>query len=82
MPDKASDLADRSSRPCQNTTHTVDMAAGVPEAAGAPVCSSGRAPRMAVVMACGYFLSRSSRRKILPTGVLGSSVNSITLGCL
>ena len=30
-----------------------------------------------------YFLSRSSRRKILPTGVLGNSVrNSITLRCL
>ncbi|GEM_PF-6611216 len=30
-----------------------------------------------------YFLSRSSRRRILPTGVFGNSVrNSITLGCL
>src|SRR5687767_12455684 len=30
-----------------------------------------------------YFLSRSSLRRILPTGVLGRSVrNSITLGCL
>ena len=33
--------------------------------------------------ACHYFLSRSSRRRILPTGVLGSSVrNSTTRGCL
>src|ERR1035437_1708895 len=30
-----------------------------------------------------YFLSRNSRRKILPTGVFGNSVrNSMTLGCL
>jgi hypothetical protein len=32
---------------------------------------------------CAYFLSRSSRRKILPTGDLGRSArNSTTLGCL
>ena len=37
----------------------------------------------ATASASAYFLSRSSRRRILPTGVLGSSVrNSITLGCL
>jgi hypothetical protein len=38
---------------------------------------------MAMVGAAGRFLSRSSRRRILPTGVLGSSVrNSTILGCL
>ena len=42
-----------------------------------------RKPLRAPLNRDDYFLSRNSRRKILPTGVLGRSVrNSTTLGCL
>ncbi len=62
--------------------------AHLPQMVGTP---GPEAPRLLQDLgrgACGrhraaHFLSRSSRRRILPTGVLGSSVrNSITRGCL